>query len=178
MQLRKRYLKLFLHMAVPFGFLIGIFYALTQGIYLGVVIGVLLGVLYGVVTTLVLGYLHVSSAKKSVLEDDYSRAVHEVNQQERLELSVPYEKAFNLCLEASEVLHRVKIENYDYAEGIIQAKTGVNWDTFGDLISFKLIASDDNYTDIEITSKPKVYQLLDYGKNYRNVKNIRSYLEG
>lgn len=88
----------------------------------------------------------------------------------KMVLRLSFYKAFQLCVEAVSQIKRSKIIKEDRLNGIIYAKGGVTWKTFGDHIEFNLVKIDDNRTEVEFSSSPAIRStLVDYGKNLQNV---------
>lgn len=100
-----------------------------------------------------------------------------VHQVRNIELNLPYNKVFNLCIESLNLIKRCEIEEKDSSQGKIIAKVGVNWMTSGDIISFKIHKINDNKSQVEVSSKPRMPTvIIDWGKNLENVETISSFL--
>jgi hypothetical protein len=61
--------------------------------------------------------------------------------------------------------------------GIIEARKRMNWESWGDVILFQINIIDQEWTNIQVSSRP-VYplQIVDYGSNFDNVEKICSFL--
>jgi len=174
--MRNRLVKLFLYTGPPFGLFMGIISFISLGLYAGVLAGLISGILFGGIMTGVLGYMHVKSVKQSTSgasEDDY-----ETRQSDEIDMPVSYDMTYELCIKSVDELKNPTIENKDYSQGRIDIKTGASWDTWGDSVSIKLIEIDENKTNIEVESQPDSHQIVDYGKNLKNVEAIVSFLKG
>ncbi len=82
---------------------------------------------------------------------------------------MPYDDAFNLCLEAVKNLKRCKIQEENRRTGKITAMRWPkipNW-RYVDLITVKLRRMDENRTSVRISSRPMFYRgnNIDFGSN-------------
>jgi len=97
-----------------------------------------------------------------------------------IELQCSHDKAFDLCISAlNSVKGGVTISEIDKSSGSIVAKTCQNMRGWGEVITFN-IQEADNRVKIEVISKPRIRPqllVLDYGKNYENVKKIVDFLK-
>ena len=72
---------------------------------------------------------------------------------------------------------KYKVKTKDSLGGRINAKAGMSWKTWGEIITFSVNKKDENVMQIEISSRPSVRTtLVDYGKNIANVNSIVNYL--
>jgi len=95
-----------------------------------------------------------------------------------IELQCSYNEVFNLCVSALNSIG-ARISEIDKSSGSIIAKTGPNMKSWGEVITFN-IQEADNKVKIEVMSKPRIRPqllVLDYGKNYENVKKIADFLK-
>lgn len=100
-----------------------------------------------------------------------------VHQTKVVEIMMPYERAFELCVSSFRILKGAKVMKSNQPLGYIEALTGVSWKTWGDIISFRLQALDNDHTRIEVSSRPRyALQLVDYGSNLSNVEKISKFL--
>src|SRR4030042_3387264 len=94
-----------------------------------------------------------------------------------VELRVPYDEAFDLCIESLNVVKRSKIQKENRSQGKIVARTGMTWRTWGDVISFAIRNPGNDGIQIEVSSRPALrWTLIDYGKNLENVELIIGFL--
>ena len=94
-----------------------------------------------------------------------------------VELRLPYDKAFELCVESLSTIKRCTIRNEERAQGKILARAGINWKTWGEVLSFELRHRGDEGTQIEISSRPAIrVTFVDFGKNLDNVEKISGFL--
>jgi len=94
----------------------------------------------------------------------------------RLELQLPIEKAMESCLRATSGLG-AQVAKYDAAAGILIAKTGLSWRSFGEIITIEVTPLDQGRSQVEIQSDVvQVSVLIDWGANRRNVRRIQSAL--
>lgn len=186
MDIIRFYIRLFLATAIPFGIIFGIIvgiylvfqYGYRYG-FLGLGAGLFAGILYGGFMSLIGGSLHVWSVKrmsygKSVEIKDITNVHHFRN----IELKLPYDKVFNLCIESLKMFKRYKIKKEDYSYGKIIAITGITWKSWGEVISFAIHKIDNNKIKVIISSKIILCTtLVDYGKNLENVEKIVAFLQ-
>lgn len=180
---RKLYLKLFLGTGIPFGIIFGIIYSIIYSleyddffIGIGILAGLFGGIFYGVFMSLILGSRHIRSVKRlQYRNSEDAMGVHHVR---NVELQLPYDKAFDLCIESIRLIKKSKIQKKDISQGKITAKAGMTWKTWGDLISFDIRKIDNEKTQVIVSSRPTLRAtLVDYGKNLENVERIISFLK-
>ncbi len=95
-----------------------------------------------------------------------------------VELNCSYDEAFNLCKSALNSIRGATISEIDKSSGSIVAKTSPNMKGWGEVITLN-IQEADSKVKIEVISKPRIgpqLLVLDYGKNYENVKKIADFL--
>jgi hypothetical protein len=95
------------------------------------------------------------------------------------EVSVPGSRAeaLNLCADATRSVGRVKVRLVDPTTGVVEARKGLTWKTFGDAVRIRIVAGDDREQRVRIESRPVVpTTLVDYGSNYDTVTAITDYL--
>jgi len=162
------YLKLFLATGIPFGILVGI---LSGPVY-----GLSAGIFFGGFMSLILGFLHSWSVKRMPSgKSEEAKGVYHVR---NIDLQLPYDKAFDLCIESLDLIKRCKIRKEDRSQSKIDARAGITWKTWGDTISFDVRKIDNDRTQVEVSSRPSVRTtLVDYGKNLENVERISSFLK-
>ncbi len=173
----KLYLKLFIISGFPFALIAGMILTHKDGILNKVIFGSISGLLFGLAASSILMFLHISLGRKVVPEiTDYDPAVH---QKDQVKVPLPYNEAFSLCLESLKTIKKCEIEAEVLSEGKITARAGLNWKTWGDIISLKLKKINNDNTDVWISSRPYARTtLLDFGKNLQNVWKIKEYLLG
>ena len=172
----KLHLKIFLGTGIPFGIFMGIFYSLEYGFPLSLVAGLFReGIIFGVFMSLICGFMHSWSVKRMPYgKSEESLGVYHVR---NVELRLPYDKAFNLCIESISSIKKCKIQTEDCFHGKIVAKAGSTWKTWGDVISFKARKIDNGRTQVVVSSRPAMRTtLVDCGKNLENVERISSFL--
>ncbi|KGX92081.1 hypothetical protein N781_03060 [Pontibacillus halophilus JSM 076056 = DSM 19796] len=166
-----KYVKVFLFSSILFGVAMGLLFTLLGED--GVSSGIVAGLFFGLFMTVVLGITDFVSGKK--LGGKGSKGVH---QQDDLSLHVGIEDAFERCKQSLTLLKDVEIKEENKQEGSLVAHTGATWKTFGEVVNIQLREEDFTVTHIHIESRPLAKQtLIDYGKNYENVKTIRDSLE-
>jgi hypothetical protein len=170
------YLKLFLAAGIPFGIFMGIFYILVDGLIIGLIKGLIAGILFGGLMSLILGLLHTSSVKR--MPYGKSKEAMKVHQVRNIELQLPYDKVFNLCVDSLGLIKECEIQEKDHLQGKIVAKSGTTWKSWGEIITFQLHKIDNKTTQVIVSSRPVVSTtIVDYGKNLENVERITSFLK-
>ncbi len=175
--MRKIYVKLLLSTGIPFGVFMAIVQTAIQGLGLqhGALLGLASGAVFGGIMALVLGSHHRKSVHKAAPEDDEGK--YDDRQSKTVTLSVPYEDAFALCLKSLETVHAPVITHKDYQQGLVTAKSGMTWNSWGNTISYRITAVDENTSSVEVTSRPPKFQIADYGENLRQIQRIVSVLQ-
>ena len=169
------FVKLFFAFSVPFTIMMSTMHILGYGRSSSVIADIIIGGIYGLLMTLVLGGLH--RLKVRSLSDKRSKHNLDVVQQGTLLLALPYERAWDLCVQALGTLPRSTIEDADRAAGKQVARIGMSWSSWGEQITCDLKAVDAHTTQLTLVSRPTLKTtLLDYGKNLQNVEQIRTYL--
>ena len=178
------YLKVFLHTGPPYGLtmgaLAGLFVGATstlnEGVRVALLVSILAGLLFGGASSLILVSIH--RWKVKIIATTDSPVDLGVHHDASIELQLPFDEAFDLCLESLRVIDANKVRKEDRAHGMIEAKTSVNRKTFGDIVSLVVSKLDDYNALVEVSSQPAVpTTLLDYGKNLGNVQQILRFLE-
>jgi hypothetical protein len=170
----KIHLKLFLATGVPYGILTGLIYLLLFGPLTGLIAGLFAGILFGGFMSLILGSLHTWSVKRLPFK---SREVMDVHHVQSIEMKLPYDKVFDLCIESLRLIRKCKIVEENRSQGKIIARTGTTWKSWGEVITFDIRKMND-VIQVKVSSRPAVRTtLVDYGKNLENVEKIVSFLK-
>ncbi|MBI5665644.1 MAG: hypothetical protein HZC49_11260 [Nitrospirae bacterium] len=170
-----RNLKIFLANGVPFGAFMGTLFSNRYGISTGIQGGLMSGLVFGFLMFIILGFLHSRAVRKiSGSSTGESMSTFQVR---TIKLRLPFEKAFDLCIKSIGMIRRCRVLEQDRSHGKIIAKSSVNWKTWGDTISFDIVGTSDEVTDIKVSSRPTSWStIVDYGKNLENVESIVSFL--
>jgi hypothetical protein len=161
----KLYLQLFLVAALGYGMVASL-------ILSNLMIGTLFGVSIGIVLAAIFGTLQHQAFEGK--KQDADRSVHQARD---IELDLPYVEAYRLCLEALTSLGRVSLKHTNHLEGVIEARTSLNWQTYGERISFYLTRLDSHTTQVHIESHPRIkVALTDFGRNLHNVNQLSVFL--
>lgn len=164
------YRKIFIFTSIPFGLYMGA-QGLSEGLWHGITQGVFEGLLFGSFMALILGVLHQISNKQ--LQSNYSEALLGVHQVQVLTLKQPFDEAFETCLSSIAILKKGKVTQQDRELGVIHAKTGTTWKSFGEKLMLTVSPDGDESCKVSISSKPLVgTTLVDYGKNIENIRSI------
>ncbi|MCP4373237.1 MAG: hypothetical protein GY797_34800 [Deltaproteobacteria bacterium] len=151
---------------------------INQSLVIVALFGCLLtpSIIMGGMMSLSIGSLHIVSAKK--VQTEKTEGILNIHQTRSIQLEYPYRKAFELCTLSLKTIDNCKIQRTDRNKGTIEAKTGITWKTFGDIVSFKIQRLDGDRTQVEVSSKPVWHTaLVDYGKNLENVEKIVAFLK-
>jgi hypothetical protein len=171
-----RNLKIFMANGVPFGTFMGILFSSLYGVNAGLQGGLMSGLIFGFLMFIILGILHSRAVRK--ISGATSVESLDTFQSRNIKLPLPFENAFDLCIESLSQIRGCRVQEQDRSRGKIIAKSPVNWKTWGDTISFNLAGTGNEKTDVMISSRPTSWStIVDYGKNLENVERIISYLQ-
>jgi hypothetical protein len=165
----KVYLKLFLAAMIPYALA---FSVMTRNT--GMAIGV--GVVLGLIIAGIFGTLQIRSMKGKKKADE----TYAVNQEREMEIDLPFDRALELTRTAVLSISGATImKEYSPEEGavVIGARTGLNWETYGEKIGLYLERIDADTTLLRVESRPRLRTtLIDYGRNLHNVNAISLYV--
>ncbi|MDO8526649.1 MAG: hypothetical protein Q7T03_03060 [Deltaproteobacteria bacterium] len=134
-----------------------------------------IGFVTGLFFALVLIVINGKAIARLPYED--RQTANNVYQQREVILTVSYEEALEKCMLSLGSVSGCSI--FKKYNDVIIAKTQVTWKSFGEIITLSLKKIDDAKTGVLIESKPRlITTLIDYGKNFDNVKQITNVLEG
>ena len=187
---RRGYLGLVVGMilaGLTVGILMGIRRAIWQAGILDIVgwvvtaffLTVLFGIIVSIPAVLIFESLHIWRVRRLPFgKSEGALGVHHVR---KVELPLPYDKAFDLCIES---LSDFKMPERDRFQGKIVAKTGMGAWTWGEIASFNVRKIDDNRTLVEVSSRPAMstwpiirhMAVVDYGRNLKIVERISRFL--
>jgi hypothetical protein len=173
----QRGIKISIAAGILSGFLVGIFFALFCGVSMGIAGGLITALITGTVLFLIMGPLHEMFVKK-IAGDGFegSTGVYHVRE---IEMPWSFDESFDLCVRSLYVISRSRVIETDHSGGRILARTGINWKTWGDTISFEVSASRKRSSKIRVSSRPTAMTtIVDFGKNLQNVNRIVSFMEG
>ncbi len=162
-------------MALPFGIWMGVAFFFMYGSPICLMSGVMAGALFGVTMATILSSAHqraVSNMPYGVTEETLG-----VQHVRDIDLEMPYDKAFDLCLSCLYLMQEVTVRQENRSTGEILAKTGGAWKTAGDQIAISVKKVDDSHTRVTVSSRPAWrWTIVDNGRNLANVERIRGYL--
>jgi hypothetical protein len=163
-----RYIKFPLLFIVLYAIYFGVFvgnFSFTAGLA-----GIIFGAVFG------FGIQFYSDYKVRQVNPDATEKDFDVRQKQTFILFYDDDKAFDLCLESIDYIDKGKIKNADKFTGIIKAKTGITWRTFGLNIDFKVSKLTDYSTQIEVSTSPFVpTTLVTYGEGLKVIDQISSF---
>jgi len=163
-------------MGLPFGAIMAVLYSFQHGLAKGLVAGVVAGLVYGVLMSLILESMHRWAVKRSSSDGgDEALGVAHVR---TVGLQLAPDEAFDLCLKALGEIRKSKIQRQDRSRGVILAKAGMTWRSWGDEIRLDAREVGAQRTEVEVSSRPAVRTtLIDYGKNLENVETLAGFLK-
>lgn len=92
-------------------------------------------------------------------------------------LDVPLEEAFSRCKSALGLVRRHRIRKQDLSGGVLVARTGMTWKSWGDIIRFTLRQDGGGLTVVEVSSRPLLpTTIVDQGENLQIVEKISASL--
>ncbi len=175
-----RYTKLLLRPflgGILFGLFLGLFlWYMFDSFVIGMLFWLAIGGIFGFSLALY-NYVMIKRLTKKYGNYEWLKTHHE----REIVLSMPYDDAFNLCLEVVKTLKRCKIQEENRRTGKITAMRRPkipSW-RYVDLITVELRRIDENKTSVKISSRPMYYRALDidFGSNLENVEEILSSLK-
>lgn len=170
-----RNLKIFLASGIPFGIFTAVLFSYLYGYKIGLPGGLISGLIFGFVMFIILGFLHSRAVEK--IAGHISEESMATCQVRNIELQLPYDSTFDLCMKSLNLISRCRIQEEDRSQGKITARSSVNWKTWGDTISFDITGISNEKTAVKVSSRPTARStIIDYGKNLENVKIIVSFL--
>ena len=100
------------------------------------------------------------------------------NQRRNLVVLLSFDKTFELCCESVESVKSAHIKSKNFVNGFIEAKTKMNFYSFGTEIIFNLKAVSESLTEIEVLARPVVkLTLVDYGQSLNTIEKIVIFLK-
>ena len=131
--------------------------------------------IYGVVFGI--GMQIYSDYRTRKIKPDAGEKDFEIQQTKSIFLLCNYHETFNLCLESVTFLKKGNVTLANQENGLITAKTGMTWNSFGTNIEFSLKSITENATEITILAKPILATtLIDGGESVEAVKTISDFL--
>jgi len=171
-----RNLKIFLTSGISFGTFMGILFSSLYGIDAGLRGGLISGIVFGFFMFIILGFLH-SRAVRQISGSTSAESLDTFHVR-NIKLPLPFERAFDLCIESLGLIRRCRVREQDRSRGKIIATSSVNWKTWGDTMTFDISGTGNEETDVRVSSRPTSWStIVDYGKNLENVERIVSFLQ-
>lgn len=138
---------------------------------------VCIGAQFGLLMAILLGTMQVIMVKKcpgrEAVADPYS-----TTPSLELNISMPYEKLFNLCLQYVTDKAGYTVSKSNPEKGLITARTPLNWKGLGNTFSISFSEIKDDSAKVRISSRPKLLiVMLDYGDNLGHVLRAGDYLK-
>lgn len=170
----KLYRRLFLRAGLPFAIIMALVLTLSHGFVAGCIYGLLAGIAFGLLMSIMLGSLHIAAVRRISGGDIDITAV---NHSGTALVAHPPEAALELCAAAVGTLKGGEILSQNEAGGILEARSGKTWKSFGERITFTLADRGDGITEVAFASRPAAgTTVVDYGKNLQNVRQIAIFL--
>lgn len=99
-------------------------------------------------------------------------------QRRELKLPMSYHRAFTVCFDALQVVPGAVLRRMSRDEGVIDARIGWTWRSWGLDISMELIPMEEDETFLRLVSRPAMRStFIDYGQSHEVVEMILLALE-
>jgi len=137
-------------------------------------IAIIVGFLAGFFLTLFVSIVDYFSTKK------YKKIKESANvrNEKSIIVNLDYNEAFETSKKALTSIGG-RIINEDRENGVITARTGLSWKSFGENVKIEITKLSNQQTQVKVSSVPMIRAtILDYGKNYENVCGICNVLIG
>lgn len=157
------------------GVIEGIWLAQWYGSRAGMAGGLFTGVTAGAVLFFITGILHDRAMRKSARDvSETAGGIHHIRE---IEIERSFDESFDVCIESINVIRRCRLKKKDRSAGMVVAKAGINWKTWGDTITIDVCSTGERTSRIRVSSKPThVSTIVDFGRNLQNIKSILSFL--
>lgn len=133
--------------------------------------GVFSGGLYGISFSVILTPIHYYFFRRAI-DPKFKPVTFDARQFYTLDIEADFNSVFEHSLKILENTRGLTIENIDRETGHIQAKTTKSFKCFGERLKLKIHALEQGKVNISLSSFPLGrLTLLDYGKNYENIRN-------
>ena len=173
------YLKVFLKFSVPAVPVLAVYFFVEFYYLVGIEAGLMAafgGIIVGICSGVLLSFILVTIHKKSVqrfLDAGYENT-ESVRQLTSIDLAVPYDQAFRLCVAALKGLSLGRIQE-DLPGGVIKVKTRFSSKSFGEIVEMQITNLGDRETRVRVRSDPRApWTNLDYGKNLDNIIRVEA----
>lgn len=170
------YLKYYLKHFLLCGYGVLVFFLIIKffGSYTVTLKQVIVAISIATTLALATASLHILSVKSvpnAMLEEALS-----VSQTRCIEVALETHNAFYESIDYLQTALQCTIEA-DLANGEIKARTGLSWESWGEIVTLVFRNKGSKLTSIEIRSRPWLgSSYLDSGKNYCNVEEVARYL--
>ncbi|HEX8600371.1 MAG TPA: hypothetical protein VF952_17865 [Chloroflexia bacterium] len=150
--------------ALPMAFSFSILATIALGVPLGVPVGIALAALYGAGFTWLLAWI--ASRRRALARPQEAKGLCHWRY---LDLAAPYPAALRACADILRSICKTETTQ-DPARGVLVAETRANLQSWGSEISFWIDSLDQNYTRVQVLSRPVVpINRFDFGANQRHV---------
>ena len=151
----------------------GAIVSLIGDIGTGMKFGLLLGSALGIFMAIVFPPAYILAEKKASKE-----AEGKVSHTRRLLTDKSLGESIKSCIRSLGVIGvKSKIKKIDESQGVVEAKTSIRWQSFGETITFDMKLLDNDVLEIAINSRPSMgVALEDGGLNRQNVEKIFDFL--
>lgn len=155
-----------------FGIAFGLYFAFLRLSSFDFLIGFSLGCFAGLILQFISDY-KTRKVKSDATEKDFG-----VRQKRSFVLFYNYDQTFELCLESIYHLQKGKLKHKNHLEGLITAKTGMNWQTFGNTINYSFVKITESTTEVEVTTSPILSTtLVDYGEGLKTIEALKKFFD-
>jgi hypothetical protein len=139
--------------------------------------------LFGIAGGVVLVLIHVRASRlrlnefKSVLNVTNVVRIDSIHLSQKAVIHDRLDVAFELCEESVSVLAGAQIVEMNRPEGKLRVRSAPSLSSLGELIEYRLVRIDAQFTEISISTRPAVKTtLVDYGKGLNNIMLICQFL--
>lgn len=146
-----------------------------------VILAVAVGAAWGVPTTiLILVLVTMLDRRTRQREGLAARKLWEpVSVRQKLVVDTPPAVAFGRAADAISRIPRTSVKHTDAAAGLIEARVGVNWRSWGERLIVRVQGHAEDQSEIDVVSEPLLRATIaDYGKNQRNVDEFVRAMSG
>ena len=137
-----------------------------------VILAVAVGAAWGVPTTILMLVVVTRLDRRTRQREGLpARKLWEpVSVRQKLVVDAPPAVAFARVADAISRIPRTSVKHADAAAGLIEARVGVNWRSWGERLTVRVQGHAEDQPEIDVVSEPLLKTTIaDYGKNQRNV---------
>ncbi len=134
------------------------------------------GLLFGLGMAVVMGTLHILKARK-IAGENRAGDIYAVRQRVELRTALPYDRLYAVVGHYLSEVAGFTITEKNHEAGVIAARSGLTFKTFGSKVTAMLRKDGENATLLTLTSRPLLgTTLADYGENLKIVREAEDFL--